>query len=314
MLNLYTDADMAGDAKTNRSTSGVYVTLEGRRTRMAIAASSKRQTAVSHSTPEAEIVAGCAGLRLAGLPAQVFWTAVLGHLQNAAASSNVTHCVVSSNENELSIDFGKVLVFWGDNESMIQVCRTGKNPTMRYLGRTHRVSISELHEICADPAVWLRYITTDKMCADIFTKHFSDRKRTIWKTVRQNINVFDPEELEAMCGAPGVGYETLRPELEERCTKHRRMNPSASVIPFNAMAAAAPLSMSRLATLPIRIWKPRGPSRDACIEKRIKDMLACPRLNFEYDIVEVITKSMGLSHCGPVLECTHCGRENYSDG
>ena len=42
MLNLYTDADMAGDAKTNRSTSGVFVTLEGLRTRMAIAAASKR--------------------------------------------------------------------------------------------------------------------------------------------------------------------------------------------------------------------------------------------------------------------------------
>ena len=38
------------------------------------------------------------------------------------------------------------LIFHEDNEAMIQVIRTGKNPTMRQLGRVHRVAIATLHE------------------------------------------------------------------------------------------------------------------------------------------------------------------------
>ena len=33
-----------------------------------------------------------------------------------------------------------------DNSAMIQVVKTGKNPTMRCLNRTHRVNIGSLHE------------------------------------------------------------------------------------------------------------------------------------------------------------------------
>ena len=53
MNHLYSDADMAGDAVTNKSATGVFLALEGTRSRFPIAAISKRQTAVSHSTPEA---------------------------------------------------------------------------------------------------------------------------------------------------------------------------------------------------------------------------------------------------------------------
>ena len=55
-LHLYNDADFAGCNDTGRSTSGVWLALEGEHTSFPIAAMSKRQTSVSHSTPEAEIV------------------------------------------------------------------------------------------------------------------------------------------------------------------------------------------------------------------------------------------------------------------
>ena len=77
----------------------------------------------------------------------------------------------------LCMQYAKILVFHADNESMIQVCKTGRNPTMRHIGRTHRVNIAMLNEICLGPSVWLRYIETSCMAADIFTKHFADRKR-----------------------------------------------------------------------------------------------------------------------------------------
>ena len=56
-LALYCDSDFAGDPETMRSTSGVLLALRGPRTFCPLDAISKRRMAVSHSTPEAEIVA-----------------------------------------------------------------------------------------------------------------------------------------------------------------------------------------------------------------------------------------------------------------
>ena len=65
---LYSDADFGGCPFTKRSTSGMYLAMIGPKTHCPIAAQSKRQTCVSHSTPEAEIVAADNALRTAGLP------------------------------------------------------------------------------------------------------------------------------------------------------------------------------------------------------------------------------------------------------
>eukprot|EP00971_Amphidinium_carterae_P115636 2290666-Amphidinium_carterae.1 len=53
--HLYADADFAGCPFSGRSTSGVYLALKGSRTHLPITAISKRQSCVSHSTPEAEM-------------------------------------------------------------------------------------------------------------------------------------------------------------------------------------------------------------------------------------------------------------------
>ena len=39
------------------------------------------------------------------------------------------------------------LVVHEDNQAMIRVVETGKNPTMRYIGRTHGISVAWLHEV-----------------------------------------------------------------------------------------------------------------------------------------------------------------------
>ncbi len=44
-------------------------------------------------------------------------------------------------------DRNVVCLFHEDNAAMIQVCRTGKNPTMRHMGRTHRVDVLWLCEV-----------------------------------------------------------------------------------------------------------------------------------------------------------------------
>ena len=55
--HLYADADFAGCVETQRSTSGVHAILRGPNTSFPTAGASKRQGCVSHSTPEAELVA-----------------------------------------------------------------------------------------------------------------------------------------------------------------------------------------------------------------------------------------------------------------
>ena len=56
-LGLFSDADFAGDRDAMRSASGVFLALYGPHSFFPLSAQSKKQTAVSHSTVEAEIVA-----------------------------------------------------------------------------------------------------------------------------------------------------------------------------------------------------------------------------------------------------------------
>ena len=56
--HVFSDADFTGCSVSNRSTTGACVILEGEHTKFPIATTNKKQTCVSLSTPEAEIVAG----------------------------------------------------------------------------------------------------------------------------------------------------------------------------------------------------------------------------------------------------------------
>ena len=118
--HLFADADFAGCLKTARSTSGIYLGLYGPDTRFPLQAQSTRQGCVSHSTTESEIVAADMALRTIGIPALELWSVVL-------------------DRPDLRITFHE------DNQAMIKVMESGRNPTMRHVGRTHRVSIAWLH-------------------------------------------------------------------------------------------------------------------------------------------------------------------------
>ncbi len=165
--HLFADADFAGCATTQRSTSGLHLCIRGSKTCFPIAGQSKRQGCVSHSTPEAEIVAADFGLRLSGLPALDLWHVLLPHKPP--------------------------LFFHEDNQAMIHVINTGRNPTMRYLLRTHRVSVSWLHEVFKGADIVLMYEDSAKMAADIYTKGFVDP--TKWKPFCGLINIIDPKLL-----------------------------------------------------------------------------------------------------------------------
>ena len=68
-LGLFQDSDIAGDLEDSKSTSGGTLCVFGRHTFVPISRMCKKQTSVSHSSTESEIISLDAGLRLDGIPA-----------------------------------------------------------------------------------------------------------------------------------------------------------------------------------------------------------------------------------------------------
>ena len=82
-LWVFADADHAGEYD-NRSTSGCFLVLVGPNTYYPLTAFSKKQTSVSMSSTESEVVAANVSLRAVGLPSSGLWM----HLQNAGGIPN----------------------------------------------------------------------------------------------------------------------------------------------------------------------------------------------------------------------------------
>ena len=68
-LGLFQDSDFAGDLEDSKSTSGGTLCIFGSHTFVPISWMCKKQTSVSHSSTESEIISLDAGLRLDGIPA-----------------------------------------------------------------------------------------------------------------------------------------------------------------------------------------------------------------------------------------------------
>ena len=72
-IGIFADADYAGCGQSLRSTSGSHMMAFGSHTRFPLAGGSKRQGCVSHSTPEAEIIAADYALRTHAIPLISLW-------------------------------------------------------------------------------------------------------------------------------------------------------------------------------------------------------------------------------------------------
>jgi len=154
-MHTYADSDFAGCPRTLRSTSGAQLQMEGRFTRFPLMARSIRQPCVSYSTPEAEICALNLAYRTMSLPAL-----------------DIMDYLLPPNYK---------CIFHEDNTACIQVIVSGKNPTMRYLSRTHGINIVFLHENLGlkhdNNPHQIIYTDTKKMVADIHTKPFTNKAR-----------------------------------------------------------------------------------------------------------------------------------------
>ena len=121
----------------------------------------KKQTAVSHSSTESEIISLDIGLRLDGLPALELWDLIVsvfrsvsqisdrtGQLVNGVKKHpksqgkiNVMKNIDSVPSNVQSSRQETLLYVFEDNEAVIKMIIKGRSPTMRHVSRTHRVAL-----------------------------------------------------------------------------------------------------------------------------------------------------------------------------
>ena len=154
----------------------------------------KKQTAVSHSSTESEIISLDTGLRLDGLPALELWDLIVSVLGNVSRVSDRSRKPEnndhkhhkSHNKIDVMKDIDAVpsnvqsarqealLYVFEDNEAVIKMIMKSRRPTMRHVSRTHRVALDWLfNRINLDSKIQIKYIDTKNQLADILTKAIS---------------------------------------------------------------------------------------------------------------------------------------------
>lgn len=150
-LLLYADADLAGDPCTMKSHSGHYmVIVDSSGTKFPVMWSAKRQSCVSRSTTEAEIVSASTMIFDDGIPVKSVLELVLGTEVRTVLKE--------------------------DNSAVCQIIRNGYSIKLRSLNRTHRISVAALAESVKMGLVEVELTPTGEQLGDIFTKALSRPK------------------------------------------------------------------------------------------------------------------------------------------
>ena len=185
-LGLFQDSDFAGDLEDSKSTSGRTLCVFGSHTFVPISWMCKKQTSVSHSSTESEIISLDTGLRLDGLLALELWDLVVSVFGNTSHISDRTGKPVNGKDkshnkieamqdiipsNVQSARQEALLYVFEDNEAVIKMIKKGRSPTMKHVSRTDRVALDWLFDrINLDPKIQIKYIDTKNQLADILTK------------------------------------------------------------------------------------------------------------------------------------------------
>ena len=152
-------------------TSGGTLCIFGSHTFVPINWMCKKQTSVSHSSTESEIISLDAGLRLDGIPALDLRDLIVSVLGNTTQNHDRTGQPVVNKREALSlhhtihkrkqsqrvindldnVDFvpsnvqsshqEALLYVFEDNEAVIKMITKERSPTMRHVSRTHRVAL-----------------------------------------------------------------------------------------------------------------------------------------------------------------------------
>ena len=176
-LGLFQDSDFAGDLEDSKSTSGGTLCVFGSHTFVPISWMFKKQTAVSHSSTESEIISLDTGLRLDGLPALELWDLIVSVFGNfSRVSDRSGQPVNGKNKSHNKIDAMKdidsvpsnvqsasreaLLYVFEDNQAVIKMIMKGRSPTVRHV---------LFDRINQDSKIQIEYIDTKNQLADILT-------------------------------------------------------------------------------------------------------------------------------------------------
>ena len=201
-LWLFCDSDFAGEFDA-KSTTGCALFLVGPNTYYPLNAFSKKQTSITMSSTESEVVAANQGIRAQGLPSLSLWfflwmgeagreavpkaaiqpgTAVaridpeLDEIRYGGKTSD-GRSVADINGLHVSLPAKFKVRVMEDNQATITILLTGSSNTMRHTERTQKVSFAWLRQQFEFGNFLMLNADTREQVADIFTKPFTDRPK-----------------------------------------------------------------------------------------------------------------------------------------
>ena len=280
-LGLFQDSGFAGDLEDWKSTSGGTLCIFGRHTFVPISWMCKKQTAVSHSSTESEIISSDAGMRLDGLPALDLCDLIVSVFGSVTQTSDRTVRPVDTERRQKSRGMFNVLnnvdrvpsnvqssrqeallhVF-EDNEAVIKMIIKGRSRTMRHVSRTHRVALDWLFDrINLDPKIQIKYIDTKNQLADILTK--GNFTRDEWNHL---LCLFNISHVSSINSLEAMSKRTQEDSGEERVTAKSKpmMNlvSRCSVRDPNVLASTAsesPVKTRSESQILLSLWNEQQP-------------------------------------------------------
>jgi hypothetical protein len=186
-LRLYVDADFAGDRLDSKSTSGGFLVLYGPNTFFPLAWICKKQTAVSRSTTEAEVISLAYSLFSEALPTMQLWCQILGRDMH--------------------------LEVLEDNEATIKIIRKSGSAKLRHVSRTHKINLASVYEQFKDPCISLQYVNTKEQAADIFTKALPPQS---WDHALRLMGMLQPAQRSSISGSTR-GDAPVAPTIAAPC-------------------------------------------------------------------------------------------------
>ena len=246
----------------------------------------KKQTSVSHSSTESEIISLDAGLTLDGIPALDLCDLVVAFLVNTNQNHteegdllmnkrevrSPPHTIPKREQSQRVInDLDKVdfipsnvksshqeaLCVFGDNEGVIKMIIKGRSPTMRHVSRTHRVALDWLFDrINLDPKIQIKYIDTKNQLEDVVTK--GNFTRDEWKHL---LCLFNISHFSSTDCSEVVSKRTQQDSGEERVTA--KSKPMMNLVSrcsertpdvLASTASESPVKTRHESQLPLSTW------------------------------------------------------------
>ena len=220
----------------------------------------KKQTSVSHSSTESQIISLDAGLRLDGIPALDLWDLIVFVLGNTIQTPDrtvqpVVNCDKDHGPNKRSqgminvmknidcvpsnVQFSNqeaLLYVFEDNEAVIKMIFKERSPTMRHVSRTQRDALDWLFDrindrINLDSTIQIKYIDSKNQLADILTK--GNFTRDEWNHL---LNLFNISHFSCTACTAAMAKRAQQESGEERVTAKSR--------PMMSFIARAPSNLS----------------------------------------------------------------------